>query len=183
VTTLESLFDGFRVSAWRVEALPVYDVGGDEAARLAAWRTGRPRPERSVRTSPWLSRLAVTTARGLEWRRVRILDVPTTDYQRYRLVSDVEAQACGEQVRLVERPKVASLGAIFDVWLFDVATSAARAAALRYDDAGRYLGADVVVDNRARLQALAATWHAVWGRGMPLNDYLAPGSGQRALTA
>jgi len=182
VTTLESLFDGFRMSAWRVEALPAYDVGGDEAERLTAWRAGRPRPERSVRTSPWLARLAVTTARGLDWRRVRILDVPTTDYQRYRLVSDVEAQACGEQVRLVQRPEVAGLGAILDVWLFDIAASAARAAVLQYDDAGHYLGAEVL-DDPAELQGLTATWRVVWGRGMPLNDYLAPGPGQRARTA
>jgi len=120
--------------------------------------------------------------RGLDWRRVRILDAPATEYQRYRLVSDTEAQACGERVRLVPRPELADLGEIHDVWLFDMATTAARAAVLRYDDAGHYLGAEIS-DDPAELHTLTATWRVVWERGVPLNDYLAAGFGQRARTA
>jgi len=63
-----------------------------------------------------------------------------------------------------------------------VATNAARAAVLRYDDAGHYLGAEIS-DDPAERQTLTATWRVVWERGVPLNDYLAAGFGQRARTA
>ncbi len=48
-------FDSFRSSAFRLECLQAYAVSAEDA-RLRAFREGLPRPERSVRTSPWLGR-------------------------------------------------------------------------------------------------------------------------------
>ena len=61
---LSACFDLFERTADRLETLPAYAVGGSEEERLRAFRLGLPRPERSVRTSPWLARVARTTATG-----------------------------------------------------------------------------------------------------------------------
>ena len=54
---LGACFDLFERSAFRLETLPVYAVAAEDE-RLRAFRLGLPRPERSVRTSPWLARIA-----------------------------------------------------------------------------------------------------------------------------
>ena len=61
---LNACFDLFERTAERLEALPAYAVGGAEEERLRAFRLGLPRPERSVRTSPWLARIAGPRPRG-----------------------------------------------------------------------------------------------------------------------
>jgi hypothetical protein len=145
----DALFDQFQHTAFRLEAQPSYDVGGSEVAALAAWREGRPRPERSVRTQPWLARIAATTAQGKTWRRLRVLDDPLTEYQRYQLTSGSyqESQACGDETLLVGR-RVAgswlSFGA--DFWLFDHGLRSQRLVAMDYDPEGRFLRHRDVVD-------------------------------------
>jgi hypothetical protein len=169
--TFDAHFDRFSSTAARLETLPAYDVGGEEARRIAAWRARQPRPERSVRTSPWLARIAVTTATGGKtWTRVRIVDDPLTDYQRYQLQSYVEGQAAGERILLARRSAVADVGP--DVWLFDAATDHAFALVMRYDAAGRWLGFEHLTEP-ATVAGLARRLAAVELRAMPLNVFLA----------
>lgn len=168
--TFDALFDTFRHTVARLETLPAYDVGGAEAARIRAFRDGTPRPERSVRTDPWLARIAATTAVGKRWTRVRVVDEPLTDYQRYQLESYRESQAVGEQVSLVPRSLAHDNGP--DFWLFDHGHESAHAVLMSYDDAGHWLGADLVDDadvvaNLARRREGAAL------RAEPLNVFLA----------
>lgn len=165
-TDLNALFDSFTVSAFRLETLPAYDIGGDEAERLAAYLTCRPRPERSVRTSPWLARIARTTAEGKTWQRVRIVDNPLTEYQRYQLESYRESQAVGEEIRIVERSDVEVPNQ--DFWLLD----GELVVVLQYDDEGRFVetqtaaGPDVEAEfKRRRDRALV--------QSVPLNEFLA----------
>lgn len=170
-------FDRFGHSVVRLETLPVYDVGGSEAERIDAWRHHRPRPERSVRTSPWLARIAVTTAAGKSWRRVRVLDDPPTDYQRYQHDSYVESQAAGEQITVAVRRDVGDVGP--DFWLFDAGTRDAFAIVMRYDDEGHWVGADHATDPAA-LDEMHATYQRVAAHAQPLNVYLA---GRAAVSA
>ena len=98
-----------------------YAVGGAEQQRLDAFRDGRARPLRSVRTDPWLARIAVgTVLAGKSWTRIRVVDDPLTDYQRHQLASYRESQAVGEQLRLARRNAVGEVGP--DFWLFDKRT-------------------------------------------------------------
>jgi len=90
---LNACFDLFERTAERLEVLPAYAVGGAEEDRLRAFRLGLPRPERSVRTSPWLARIARPTATGKSWRRIRVLGWPLTEYQRYQLAGYQESAA------------------------------------------------------------------------------------------
>lgn len=168
---LNALFDTFTRSAFRLETLPAYDVGGDEAERLAAYRDGRPRPERSVRTSPWLARIASTTAQGKQWQRVRIVDNPLTEYQRYQLESYRESQAVGEEIRIVERAAVGDLGP--DFWLLDEGTPDRCAVVLHYDHNGRYQGADYYDGDRVEELQVWRTRKLAVQHSTPLNEFLA----------
>jgi hypothetical protein len=169
--SFDALFDSFERTVFRLEALPVYDVGGADAERFTAFREGRPLPVRSVRTNPWLARIAVSTVTGGKaWSRVRVVDSPLSDYQRYQLEAYRESQAAGEEILLAARSAVGELGP--DFWLFDGGTPAARAALMHYTRDGKFQGFDLIEDRDelAKLQQVRtkAVAHAV-----PLNAFLA----------
>src|SRR6266545_3912509 len=76
----DSYFDRFLVSAFRLEALPLYDVAAEQD-EFDAWKRGEPLPERSIRTDPWLARVALTTmTAGKRWMRAHVVDEPVSDY-------------------------------------------------------------------------------------------------------
>jgi hypothetical protein len=166
----DTLFDSFSSTVYRLETLPAYDVGGAETARLAAFREHRPRPERSVRTDPWLARIAVTTVTaGKRWARTRIVDDPLTEYQRYQLASYVEAQAVGDEMRVAMRADVDDAGP--DFWLFDAATPEAFAVVMRYDEAGHWLGAERV-DDPSDLEQIGSRRATADAVSVPFNEFL-----------
>ncbi|OLT18169.1 hypothetical protein BJF78_12025 [Pseudonocardia sp. CNS-139] len=166
----DGYFDTFRQTVSRLEVLPAYDVGGAEGDRIAAFLTGRARPERSVRTSPWLARIARTTVvDGKVWTRVRVVDDPLTDYERYEFSGYVESQAAGERILVVRRDEVGDVGP--DFWLFDADTPQARALLMDYDEAGHWLGADLITDPD-RLAELSGRLQDVEALAVPLNEYL-----------
>jgi Family of unknown function (DUF6879) len=162
---LEDCFAGFGRSAFRWEPLPSCGGGGAEAERIDAWRAGRPRPERSVRTSPWLARIAVTTTEGKRWMRVLVLDSPLTEYQAYRLAGLIESQAAGEQIRVMCRD---AAPLVPDFWLFDDTV----AVFLSYDAAGQFTGARLTRDPAEAALCVAERDRMV-RRSVPLNEYLA----------
>ena len=165
-------FDRFKESAFRLETLQRYTVP-DEAERIRMFREGQPRPERSVRTSPWLRRMAVTTAAGKRWQRVHVVDHPLSEYLRYELVGYVESAAAGEEVRIADRathPDLARLTT--DFWLFDADIGNAFAVPMHYDNEGHLLGYELTqspeeLDLRRSERDLAVR-HSV-----SLNEYLA----------
>ena len=172
----DALFDEFTSTVVRLETLPEFRVGGAEQERIDAWRAGRPRPLRSVATDPWLARIARTTmSDGKVWRRVRILEDPPTEYQRYQLAGYVEAQTVGDQVRVAIRPDVLDDDGP-DFWLFDEGLPTARAAVMHYDAEGRWLGWDLVAEASA-LAELGERVRRVDAVAVPLNEYLARKAG------
>lgn len=165
-----ALFDTFRASVVRLETLPAYAAGGAEAVRLEAFRLGTARPLRSVRTDPWLARIAVSTVTGGKtWRRVRVFDDPPTDYQRYQVESYREAQAVGDEVVIASRAAVGTMG--LDVWVFDAGLSSARAVVMHYHPDGAIDRRELVTD-AAAVAALAAAAERVARHAVPLNVWL-----------
>jgi len=164
--TLAECFDQFQVSAFRLETLPQYADPAEEE-RIVAFRAGRPLPERSARTSPWLRRVARTSAGGKHWSRIHVVDVPLCEYTRFELVTYTEAAAAGEDIRIADR-NPALLGLRTDFWLFDAEADHPFAAVMEYGPDGRYLGARVTSEVRACMAARdLALRHSV-----PLNNYL-----------
>ena len=168
----DRLFDTFRSSAFHLETHQTYAVS-EEDERLRAFREGRPRPERSVRTSPWLRRVAVTTAAGKRWCRVHVIEHPLTEYLRYQLIGYVESQAAGEEIRLADRgehPELKALGP--DAWLFDAGTRDAYGVLLHFDDAGHLLGIEAV-DDVAGVAELERQRKLALAHSVSLAEYLA----------
>lgn len=168
----DAWFDQFERSTFRLETLQRYAVP-EEDERLRAFREGTPRPERSVRTSPWLRRIAGTTAAGKMWRRVHVVQHPLSEYLRYETVGYVESAAAGEEIGIADRaahPDLATLGP--DFWLFDAESDHAFAILMHYDQDGHLLDFEHTIDpgtlERCRAQRDLALLHAVG-----LNTYLA----------
>lgn len=163
----QALFDAARQSVFRLEGRQNYAIAADDD-ELVAFRTGAPRPERSVRTSPWLARIAVSTAtRGVSWSRVRVIEYPLTEYTAYELVTYVESQAAGEQILITEQPAPCD-----DFWLFDAGTDHAVGVWMRYDVDGVQLGRELVTDSDTLAQ-MAAVAARVTAEANPLNVWLA----------
>lgn len=162
---LDACFGRFAATAFRLETLGSYSVPGEEA-RAEAARRGGPRPERSVRTSPWLARIALTTiSEGKRWQRARVVDEPLTPYQRDQMASYVESQAAGEEIRVCPR---ADAPGSEDFWLFDDAV----AVLLSYDDEGRFTGA-AIAERAETIRDCRAARAVALRYSVPLNEYLA----------
>ncbi|TDW17060.1 DUF6879 family protein [Kribbella kalugense] len=168
----DAQFDRFTTEVFRLENLQGYAVS-EEDARLKAFRDGTPRPERSVRTEPWLARIAVSTVAGKRWERVHVVDHPLSEYLRYELVGYVESQAAGERILIAERTADESLTRLGeDFWLFDADSPTAYAVLMHYDEAGHFVGFDHTTEpavlERCRNERELVRRHAV-----DLNAYLA----------
>jgi hypothetical protein len=171
-TGLARCFDTFRVSAFRLETLNRYVVPPEDD-RIAAFRTGQPLPERSVRTSPWLRRLARTTAAGKHWSRVHVVDRPPSDYVRFELVTYQESAEAGEVIGIADRRAHPALDYLRrDFWLFDAETDHPSAALISYDHDGGYIGAAVTTEP-AIVAACRATRDLARRHSVPLHVYLA----------
>lgn len=163
----DTLFRDFTTSVVRLEALPAYTVGGAEAQRLDAFRRGLPRPLRNVCTDPWLARIATSTiVARKQWTRVRVVDDPLTDYQRYQLASYRESQAAGEQVLVARRVEVGDVGP--DFWLFD----RRRVVFMHYHPDGS-LDRREYVEDPAVVSDCYNRVSAVADAAAPLNEFLA----------
>ena len=146
MTDFAACFDEFRVSAFRLETLRQYAIPAEDE-RIVAFRERRPLPERSVRTSPWLRRIADTTAVGKHWSRVHVVDEPLSEYVRFEMVTYRESAQAGEDIRITDRRADPALDALqTDFWLFDAETDQPFAAILQYDPVGHYVGAQVMND-------------------------------------
>lgn len=156
-----ALFDAATRSVFRYEALQTYAVAAEDPS-MAAFRGGSPRPERSVRTSPWLRRIAVQTAAGVSWSRVRFVTWPLSEYVQWELVGYVESQAAGEAISIIDEAATAP-----DFWLVDEA----RAVLMRYNEDGAVVERELITDPEhvAGLVHVASTLRAA---ATPLNTFL-----------
>jgi hypothetical protein len=166
----DACFDLFERTAYKLETRR-RTVAPGEADRIRAFEQGLPRPVRSVRTEPWLARIAVTTAtQGKLWQRVRVLDDPLTPYQAYGIPGLVESQAAGEDVHIAKRSRVPDLAR--DFWWFDEGLPGEFALLLYYGPDDRYTGAEVSTDPVV-LEMCATEWRRALAAAVTLNEYLA----------
>jgi uncharacterized protein DUF6879 len=163
------LFESFTSSAFRLETLPEYRVPQDvESLRL--FRDGQP-PSESRKHRQWLTTVRNAVARGARMQRVRIVQTPLTEYQRFQFSwGYVENSEAGEDIRILDHEPAGLLRE--DYWLFDDAT----VVRLDYDNEGRFLRPVVVKDaepyRRCRDLALAAAVpFKEYRAAVPLDDF------------
>lgn len=156
------LFESFRSSAFRLETLPEYLVPQD-VEPLRIFREGKPQPAWH-KERPWLATVRKAAARGARMQRVRLVQRPLTDYQRFQFSwGYTENSAAGEEIAILDHEPAGMLRQ--DYWLFDDEL----VVVLEYDDAGRFLRPVAVTQvapyRRCRDLALASA--------MPFDAYLA----------
>ena len=129
---LGKLFESFRSSAFRLECLPTYQVPQD-VQWLRRFRAGEDRPqERDNR--PWLTTVRNAKERGARMQRVRLVQSPLSEYQRFQFSwGYVENMGAGEEIYIVDQEPDGLLRV--DFWLFDDEL----AVVLEYDDEGRFV--------------------------------------------
>lgn len=155
-SAIAHLFREFRHTAWRLETRRGY----------ASDRTSPNRPafERGEAfhfnpDSAWHSNVRAQTEAGKRFERVRLIDEPPTDGQRFLLATGMGNVEAGEDIRNLTRAEAERLRLPdYDFWLFDSKTVARFA----FDDEDTTLGVYVTEDPAevlAACQARDAAWH------------------------
>ena len=157
-----SLFTSVKATADRLELRDVYhsDVEDEVTRRYVAGE-----PDDLAWSQAWFDQIKVLSAAGKRFRRVRVVSIPLSDYQRCG-VDRIAAHniAAGEDIRYLDRAKAAdALGdhlPDFDFWLFDSSKASARVARLHFDDSGELLGAEIITNPALIGDLSAAFTHA-----------------------
>ncbi len=133
---------------FRLETLSFYNAASD-ADDLHRYLRGEPAPTADAKR-PWLDRIRADVTSGRAWRRIHAVTQPLSDYVRYECEwGYVPNSAAGEQVRIAElTPALAEVGDFFVLDGRHVVRS-------RYDETGRFVGAEVMGDSASAVPFLA----------------------------
>jgi hypothetical protein len=165
-----SLFEEFGHTAYRLETLQQYRVDYEEEP-FRDFVAGRDRYTHPSHQG-WVDLVASATRAGKHMSRVHVVLEPLTQYMQFELSwpyrDNVEA---GEDIRILPLAEGAAWPEELtrqDYWLFD----SSHAAVMRYDEEGRFEGADLVNPPEAiveynRMRDLA--WHL----SVPYEQYVA----------
>jgi Family of unknown function (DUF6879) len=130
------------------------------------WKAGRPRP---VPASPgWYDLVREHVARGVRFRRARVVSEPVSDFIRFEYESTAGLNiAAGEEVRWLPRRQASDLCLPGnDFWLFDD-----RLIRFHYFSGNGEIVEDELCSDPAVIAACAAAFEAVWERAVPHADY------------
>jgi len=155
-------------SAVHLEMRDVYGVANEDAD-FAAWKDGY-RHDPADRDSwwyPFLTLVSDAVARGVEFRRARVVSEPVSDYIRFEHSCTFQNIAAGEAVRWLPRRLASDLllpGN--DLWIFDDRL-------IRF---GLFSGDGAFIENvtdndPATGKRCADTFEAVWERAIPHAPY------------
>jgi hypothetical protein len=117
-------FETFKRSAWRWEQQPAYYIGY-EHEQFDKFLAGRPEPPtENADLGDWMRQVARHVAEGKTYGRVRVVEMPPTDYQRWMQWMDWWNRTAGEDIRYLSRNYARKSGIIpaigpDDWWLFD----------------------------------------------------------------
>jgi hypothetical protein len=113
-----------RRSLWRWEQQPEYFIGTDREL-LEDFVAGRPRPATEIPDlRGWFDRVKRMSAAGVSVGRVRVVDEPATDYQRWLQFVDPYNREAGEVIDYLSRGRLREIGPSpfdpdCDWWLVD----------------------------------------------------------------
>ncbi|MER6011812.1 DUF6879 family protein [Streptomyces bluensis] len=154
--SIAHLFREFRHTAWRLETRRGY-ASDRNSPKWRRWLDGENIADESFNT--WRENVAAQVAAGKRFERVRLVDEPATEGQRFLLASAPGNVAAGEDIRNLTRTQAQELRLPdYDFWLFDSKVLARFA----FDGDDTTLGVYVTEDPAevlAACQARDAAWH------------------------
>jgi hypothetical protein len=161
-------FDTYERYAIRLESRSYTDVPA-ERAELRAFLAGELSVVREWEHDDWTRMVTRQTAAGRPMRRVRVMDDPLTDYNRFMIYCGHRGVAIGEDIRYLARADANALNLPdHDFWVFD----SVRLIELRFTADGRPLYHDLVTD--PDIEARHEEWiHRALAAATPSADYLA----------
>ena len=123
----------------------------------------------------WLEEVRTATSRGRTYKRVRVVDVPLSDYARFSLWLATYNNEAGEDIRYLARPDADRLGLpTFDYWMFDSRT----VAKMLFDDQDTLLGFELIEDP-AVVVDLNYARDVAWHHAVTRDDFAAKHFDQR----
>lgn len=150
------MFSSFRHSAWRLETRRRYASDEETDTYQEFLRTGTVQWGTG---DAWCENRKRQAAAGKRVERVRLLDAPPTEGQRYLLDNARRNEQVGEAIRTLPRTVADELALpAEDFWIFD----ARVVALLRFDDADAMTGVELItnpIDVTRYCQAREAAWH------------------------
>jgi hypothetical protein len=111
----DELLRSFRRSAFRFETRSTYALGYEQAD-FDRFLAGSPVPPTELDWwRPWLEEISRMTAGGKTVSRVRVLDDPPSDYQRWEMWAAPWHSRAGERIAYVSRSE--AMRAMLPLWL------------------------------------------------------------------
>ncbi|MFK0137830.1 DUF6879 family protein [Streptomyces murinus] len=162
-SAISHLFREFRHTAWRLETRRGY-ASDRRGPKWTRWQAGE---DISAGTSGWLENVAEQTAAGKRFERVRLVDEPATEGQRFLLACAPANVAAGEDIRNLTRAQAARLRLPDDdFWLFDSKTVARFA----FDEDDVTLGV-YITEDPAEVLTACQTRDAAWHHAVPTGEF------------
>jgi hypothetical protein len=137
------LFAAARRSVLRLEMRRHTHIP-DEQPEFRAFLAGElPEVRESELPNWWTEMVSAHRAAGHVFRRVRVMDDPLTDYNRYMIWTASRNVEAGEDIRFLARDRANELDLPdHDFWVYDTE----RMVELRFTDDGRIIGYDLFTD-------------------------------------
>jgi hypothetical protein len=122
----------------------------------------------------WLRMIREAAAEGRRFARVRVVDLPMSDWTRYSYALAEHNIKAGEDIRYIERSNAPDLPDN-DYWLLD----SSKLIVMRFDETDRFIDGELVEDPAEIVQA--NYWRdAAWHKATRRDDFASEPSSQRA---
>lgn len=157
----------FTKNLFRLETLERYDVASDDAD-FGRYLRGEREPNAAIKEA-WLEQLRREAAEGKRNERVHVLTSPLNDYLRYECEwGYVYNMAAGEDIRIVDLAEIRRLAdrPTEDFFLIDDLC----VVRMRYDEAGRFVGAEPDMTGEA-VERARATRDVLWATAVPFQSW------------
>jgi hypothetical protein len=150
-------------SAVHLETRDAYTPSDPE---FLEWKAGKPRPVPA--SQAWFDLVREHTARGVQFRRARVVSEPVSDFIRFEHEATAGLNvAAGEDVRWLPRHRAPGLLVpVCDFWVFD-----GRLVRFHHFSGDGDIVADVMADDPAAARACSAAFEAVWELAIPHAGY------------
>ncbi|MEV8396067.1 MULTISPECIES: DUF6879 family protein [unclassified Streptomyces] len=146
--------------------LEMRDMYTPQGALFVDWQAGK--PIEYDRHLDWVELVQETVGRGVDWRRLRIVSEPVTDFIRYEWeTTTIVNVPAGEKVRWLPRRQVSDL--LFpgnDFWVFD-----GRLVRFTHFAGDGSWGPHELTEDPALAKMCTDAFDAVWERGIDHAEY------------
>jgi hypothetical protein len=136
----QQLFRSFEHTAFRLEVRESYNAPR-EVESFRRFRAGEPVDLSWAET--WFSMIRQATTEGRRFARVRVVNVPLSEYSRFGFWAAQRTSEAGEDIRYLRRDLAEQLDLPnHDYWLFD----SRKLVRMHFGEADKFQGGEIITD-------------------------------------